>query len=89
MTQLTDDLIQMQQLVNSGEAWKLEGSYGRSAMSAMEAGLLMLGRDGHRDYWGNYVPARSQVKPGTKGSYGYVADLSGEEYAAALAEIPG
>lgn len=62
----------MQALIDSGAAWRLEGSVGRTAMALIEQGLCMLGEEGHRDYWGNYVPSRHEVQAGTKGSAEYV-----------------
>lgn len=64
----------MQGLINSGMAWRLEGSVGRECMALIEAGKCMLGEEGYRDYWGNYVPSRHEVKPGTKGSLEYCND---------------
>ena len=61
----------MQDLINTGTAWKLEGSVGRSAMALIESGECMLGEEGHRDYWGNYVPSRHEVEAGSKGSPEY------------------
>jgi hypothetical protein len=63
---------EMQALIDSGAAWRLEGSVGRSAMSLITDGVCALGKDGHTDYWGNYVPSRYEVKSGTKGSEEYV-----------------
>lgn len=63
----------LQELINSGDAWRLEGSVGRSAMECLNAGLCILGEEGHTDYWGNYVPSRTEVMPGTKGSVEYAA----------------
>lgn len=76
-----------QRLVNSGDAWRLEGSVGRAAMRLIEAGQVMLGQEGHRDYWGNYVPSRSEVKEGTKGSFEYVAERTSRKQAHKLARI--
>ncbi len=64
-------IAEMQELINSGMAWRLEGSVGREAMSLIENGECMLGEEGHRDFWGNYVPSRHEVQPGTKGSPEY------------------
>lgn len=75
-----------QELINSGLAWRLEGSIGRQCMAAIEAGACLLGRDGHRDYWGNYVPSRDEVQAGTKGSFDYVAERFGAEHAETQAE---
>jgi hypothetical protein len=61
----------LQSLIDSGTAWKLEGSVGRAAMAAIDAGLCILGPTGNRDYWGNYIPSRYEVRAGTKGSVDY------------------
>jgi len=73
----------IQNLINTGQAWQLEGSIGRACMDAIEAGDALLGLVGHTDYWGNYVPSRFEVKPGTKGSVEYQQRVlkEREEYA--------
>ena len=68
---MTNNYRKLQQLINSGLAWKLEGSFGRNAMQAIEDGICILGKIGHRDFWGNYIPRRYEVKSGTKGSVKY------------------
>lgn len=68
-----DYVAGMQQLIDSGQAWRMEGSVGREAMALIEAGECTLGEQGHRDYWGNYVPSKHEVQPGTKGSAEYAA----------------
>lgn len=78
----------MQRRINDGSIWKMEGSAGRGAMSLIEQGLCMLGTEGHRDFWGNYVPSRDEVKPGTKGSYDYVAGHTDVDHADRMATIP-
>lgn len=70
----------IQRAINSG-AWGLQGSYGRTMMEAISAGLCMLGRDEARDYYGNPIPSRDQVKAGTKGSYDFVLAERGQEWA--------
>ena len=60
-----------QELINTGEAWRLEGHVGRTAMRLIEDGYCTLGEEGHRDYYGNYVPGIGEVVAGTKGSRGY------------------
>lgn len=72
------DYDNLQTLIDNGNAWRLEGSVGRAAMDAIENGACILGEVGHRDYWGNYIPSRHEVAPGTKGSI---------EYALALQEV--
>jgi len=61
-------LKQMQDLINSGDAWRLEGSYGRAAMANLESGACMLPTESHRDYYGNTVPSRDMLQDGSKGT---------------------
>lgn len=61
-----------QELVNSGTAWLLEGHVGRTAMDLIESGKIMLGEAAHRDFYGNRIPSRFEVIPGTKGSREYM-----------------
>jgi hypothetical protein len=61
-------LTTMQERINSGLCWTLEGSYGRAAMATLVNGACMLPDVPRRDYWGNTVPARTTVKPGSTGS---------------------
>lgn len=77
----------LQQAINSGSAWSLQGSYGRAMMEAIESGACLLAKFPARDYWGNFIPSRDQVKAGTKGSYEYVADAMGAEYADVMAAL--
>ena len=70
--------LTIQDLINTGAAWSLEGSVGRACMAAIENGDAVLGTEGHRDYWGNYVPSRTEVVPGTKGSVEYANRLREE-----------
>jgi hypothetical protein len=67
-----DDVLDaLQHLVNTGDAWRLEGTVGRAADAALESRLIALGHEGHRDYYGNYVPSRFEVEPGSKGAAEY------------------
>ena len=77
----------MQRAINSGMAWKMQGSYGRAAMEALESGACMLGRESCRDYWGNVIPGRDDVKPGSKGSKALVIKTHGKKYANQLEKI--
>ena len=62
----------VQRAINSGLAWQFQGSYGRTMMDAINSGSCMLGKIPARDYWGNYLPSRHDVKDGTRGSAGFV-----------------
>lgn len=82
-----DQQVAMQHAINEGSAWRFQGSFGRAMMGAIESGTAMLGKIGHRDYWGNYVPSRTEVQQGTKGSYDYVAERMGAEHAEAMSLV--
>ena len=73
------EIAEIQSLIDSGHIWRLEGSLGREAISLIESGHCVLGPVGHHDYWGNYVPSRHEVKPGTKGSLEYAYERTGLE----------
>jgi hypothetical protein len=68
------EVSRAQKLIDSGDAWRFEGSVGRYCMDLINAGYCKLGKVGHKDYWGNYVPSRYEVKAGTKGSAKFVRD---------------
>lgn len=76
----------IQREINRGN-WSMEGSYGRTMARAIEDGYCMLGTRRARDYYGNTIPARDDVEPGTKGSAGYVAEAMGQDWADAMAAI--
>lgn len=78
-----DYFLSIQRAINSG-MWGLQGSYGRAMMDAISSGRCMLGQSGARDYYGNYIPSRDQVQEGTKGSYKFVVDAMGEDWADAM-----
>jgi hypothetical protein len=61
----------IQETIDTGTAWRLEGAIGREAMDLIEAGYCMLGPEGHSDFYGGYVPSRYEVAPGTPGSASY------------------
>ena len=60
---------EIQSQINSGLAWRLEGSVGRFASDMLEAGVCMLPLISRTDAYGNRVPNRHQIKAGSKGSY--------------------
>lgn len=58
----------LQDKINSGLCWKLEGSYGRAAMDSLRDGATMLPEERHVDAYGSTVPSRLDVKAGSTGS---------------------
>ena len=82
-----DEALDVQRQINALHYWRFEGSVGRNLASFLEAGYCLLGREGTRDYWGNYIPSRDEVQEGTKGSYEYVVAQRGKEWADIVKEI--
>lgn len=58
----------LQDMIDDGTAWRMEGAVGRAAMAALESGMCFLPLQGHKDYYGNTVPPRTVLKAGTKGT---------------------
>ena len=71
-----DVITLFQRLIDDGSVWHLQGYYGRSAMAFIDSGLCTLGPIGHLGPYGNYVPSRFEVKPGTKGSSEFLASVN-------------
>ena len=77
----------IQKAINSGHAWKMQGSYGRAMMDAIQSGYCLLGHTRAGDYYGNTIPSRDDVQEGTKGSYEYVIKMQGQEWADMMGDI--
>ena len=67
--QKLNGFYEMQQLINTGTVWQMEGSMGRHAMYLLEVGACMLPKRAHRDFYGNRIPSRDDLKQGSKGTY--------------------
>jgi hypothetical protein len=76
----------IQRSINAG-MWGLQGSYGRTMMDAIKSGHCLLGQNDAHDYWGTHIPSRDQVQAGTKGSYDFVAEHCGEDWAQHMSEV--
>lgn len=59
----------LQRGINTGQVWLFEGSAGRFAQDMLKWGVVMLPKFRTRDYYGNTIPARTDLKDGTKGTY--------------------
>jgi hypothetical protein len=76
----------IQRSINAG-MWGLQGSYGRTMMDAIKGGHCLLGQNEANDYWGTRIPSRDQVQAGTKGSFDFVAEQRGEDWAQHMSEV--
>ena len=64
-----------QESINTGRCWLMEGSVGRFAMGCIESGACVLPDHSQRDYYGNTIPSRDQIKKGEIGSLKYCCDF--------------
>lgn len=62
-------LAEIQESINTGLAWKMEGSVGRYAMELLRSGACVLPKEAVTDSYGNRVPSRDEVISGTLGSF--------------------
>ena len=76
----------IQRSINAG-MWGLQGSYGRVMMDAIKSGYCLLGQNDAHDYWGTHIPSRDQVQAGTKGSFDFVAEENGQDWAQHMSEV--
>ena len=56
-------------------------------MAAIEEGYCLLGPQPAEDAWGNRIPSRTEVEPGTKGSREFVVAGQGEAWAVRMEGI--
>lgn len=61
-------LEELQDSIDSGMVWRMEGHAGREAMLFLDTGACMLPLESHTDYWGNVVPSRDMLVAGSKGT---------------------
>jgi hypothetical protein len=80
-----EHILAMQRRINDGTIWQFEGSAGREAMRLLEDGYCMLPKVARRDYYGNTIPARTMLKPGSKGTWQLVEQTMGRSWAARMA----
>lgn len=66
--QKTNGVYEIQEVINNGSIWMIEGSHGRRAMEYLNAGVCYLPLKRYYDYWGNLCPSRSELKKGNIGS---------------------
>ena len=81
------NFLNLQRAINNGSIWLGESSGGRAAADALANGDCILGREGHSDYYGGYVPSRTEVKSGTKGSASYARNIQGDRYARSIQRV--
>lgn len=67
--QRENGLAEMQEMINTGLAFKMEGSVTRRAMELLRSGACMLPLTAVVDAYGNRVPSRKELVSGTLGTF--------------------
>ena len=67
--QRENGLSEIQELINSGMAWKMDGATGRYAMELLRSGACILPSKAVIDAYGNKVPSRKELVSGTLGTF--------------------
>jgi hypothetical protein len=81
-TETLEESVQaMQRLINSGQCWHLQGSFGRAAMDMIESGYCTVGPKMVCDYYGGTVPSTEMLEAGTKGTIEYCRKMQPEYWA--------
>ena len=65
----------------------MPGEIGRAAMAAIKSGRCICALEPRFDYWGNLLPSRSMLKPGSHGTKEYSAAKISPEWAEAIARV--
>jgi len=60
---------QLQEQIDNGSVWHLQGLMVQQAMSALQSGACMLPKASFRDAYGNKVPSRDELVRGAKGTF--------------------
>ena len=58
----------MQNIIETGMVWHMEGSMGREAMYLLRVGACFLPNKPYRDAYGNRIPSRNDLAKGSLGT---------------------
>lgn len=58
----------MQNIIDTGMVWHMDGSMGREAMELLRVGACFLPNKPYRDAYGNRVPSRNDLAKGSLGT---------------------
>ena len=73
--QASAGLDEFQRLIETGDVWQMEGLLGRQAMTHLKTGACFLPNRQTKDHYGNPIPSRDEVLPGTAGSLSLSMDF--------------
>lgn len=69
----------MQDWIDKGYAWSMEGAVGREAMRGLELGMYFLPNQSFTNPYGQHIPSREEIRIGTEGSLDNAYDFYQDE----------
>ena len=69
----------MQNWIDQGFVWSMEGSVGRKAMRGLESGMYFLPNKSFRNPYGQHIPSREEIRIGTEGSLDNAYDFYNDD----------
>lgn len=69
----------MQDWIDNGYAWSMEGAVGREAMRGLESGMYFLPNQSFTNPYGQHIPSREEIRIGTEGSLDNAYDFYQDE----------
>lgn len=69
----------MQDWIDKGYAWSMEGAVGREAIRGLESGMYFLPNQSFTNPYGQHIPSREEIRIGTEGSLDNAYDFYQDE----------
>lgn len=69
----------MQEWIDNGYVWSMEGSVGREAMRGLKCGMYFLPNESFTNPYGQHIPSREEIRIGTDGSLDNAYDFYNDD----------
>tara|TARA_E500000178_G_scaffold352531_1_gene416175 strand:+ start:988 stop:1311 length:324 start_codon:yes stop_codon:yes gene_type:complete len=73
------EIEKMQEWIDLGYVWSMEGSVGREAMRGLDCGMYFLPNQSFRNPYGQHIPSREEIRIGTEGSLDNAYDFYNDD----------
>lgn len=73
------EIEKMQDWIDKGYVWSMEGSIGRAAHNGLECGMYFLPNQSFVNPYGTRIPSREEIRIGTEGSLDNAYDFYNDD----------
>ena len=73
------EIEKMQDWIDKGYVWSMEGSVGRQAMHGLNRGLYFLPNQSFANPYGQHIPSRKEIRIGAEGSLDNAYDFYNDD----------